>query len=141
MYNEQVGSIHAGAMSAPPKNLNESLTLQCGVTLKNRLVKAAMTENLADEHSRATARHCALYAAWADGGSGPGLLITMGPSLVRCHIAAMAAAGTICALLRKRHHAQLCVPVALHEMLARTARRAAERPDPKFLSMHGGAPD
>ena len=25
MYNEQVGSIHAGAMSAPPKNLNESL--------------------------------------------------------------------------------------------------------------------
>ena len=68
MYNEQVGSIHAGAMSAPPKNLNESLTLQCGVTLKNRLVKTAMTENLADEHSRATARHCALYAAWADGG-------------------------------------------------------------------------
>ena len=62
----------------------------------------------------------------------------MGPSLVRCHIAAMAAAGTICALLRKRHHAQLCVPVALHEMLARTARRAAERPDPKFPA---NAPD
>ena len=33
-----------------------------------------MTENLADELSQATERHCTLYSTWADGGSG--LLLT-----------------------------------------------------------------
>ncbi len=52
----------------------DPLTLPCGVRLKNRLVKAAMTEGLADAKNRATARHGALYARWAKGGTG--LLIT-----------------------------------------------------------------
>lgn len=46
------------------------LTLPCGVTLKNRLSKAAMTEGLADERNRATARHVTLYRRWAEGGAG-----------------------------------------------------------------------
>jgi 2,4-dienoyl-CoA reductase-like NADH-dependent reductase (Old Yellow Enzyme family) len=52
----------------------DPLTLPCGVRLKNRLVKAAMTEGLADARNYATARHRTLYARWAKGGAG--LLIT-----------------------------------------------------------------
>jgi len=52
----------------------DPMTLPCGVRLKNRLVKAAMTEGLADAQNRATARHARLYARWATGGAG--LLIT-----------------------------------------------------------------
>ncbi len=52
----------------------DPLTLPCGVRLKNRLVKAAMTEGLADAHNNATARHATLYARWARGGAG--LLLT-----------------------------------------------------------------
>lgn len=52
----------------------DPLTLPCGVRLKNRLVKAAMTEGLADTRNRATARHATLYSRWANGGAG--LLIT-----------------------------------------------------------------
>jgi 2,4-dienoyl-CoA reductase-like NADH-dependent reductase (Old Yellow Enzyme family) len=54
--------------------LAQSLKLPCGATLNNRLCKAAMTEGLADEHLRATARHATLYRRWAEGGAG--LLIT-----------------------------------------------------------------
>jgi 2,4-dienoyl-CoA reductase-like NADH-dependent reductase (Old Yellow Enzyme family) len=37
--------------------LGKPLTLPCGVTLPNRLVKAAMSELLADTRNRATAAH------------------------------------------------------------------------------------
>lgn len=46
------------------------LTLPCGVTLPNRLVKAAMTEGLADRHDRPTAALNALYQRWSEGGAG-----------------------------------------------------------------------
>jgi 2,4-dienoyl-CoA reductase-like NADH-dependent reductase (Old Yellow Enzyme family) len=46
------------------------LDLPCGASLKNRLAKAAMTEGLADDRNRATARHVELYRRWADGGAG-----------------------------------------------------------------------
>jgi 2,4-dienoyl-CoA reductase-like NADH-dependent reductase (Old Yellow Enzyme family) len=58
-------------MSSP---LASPLTLACGVTISNRLVKAAMTESLADEWGRATDKLCNLYQTWSAGGSG--LLIT-----------------------------------------------------------------
>ncbi|MCB2096949.1 MAG: NADH:flavin oxidoreductase/NADH oxidase family protein [Parvularculaceae bacterium] len=57
-----------------PVTIADPLTLPCGVRLKNRLVKAAMTEGLADETNRATPRLDALYHRWAEGGAG--LLIT-----------------------------------------------------------------
>ncbi len=50
------------------------LRLPCGVVLKNRLAKAAMTEGLADAANRATDRHVSLYRRWAGGGAG--LLLT-----------------------------------------------------------------
>lgn len=52
----------------------DPLTLPCGVRLKNRLVKAAMTEGLADEMNRATPRLETLYRRWAAGGAA--LLLT-----------------------------------------------------------------
>jgi len=51
-------------------NLDKPLALPNGATLKNRISKAAMTEGLADEHNRATARHATLYRRWAEGGAG-----------------------------------------------------------------------
>ncbi|MDJ0920376.1 MAG: NADH:flavin oxidoreductase/NADH oxidase family protein [Henriciella sp.] len=50
--------------------INTSLTLRSGVEIPNRLVKAAMTERLADPHNNVTERHLKLYKAWADGGIG-----------------------------------------------------------------------
>ena len=45
------------------------LTLPCGVAVKNRLCKAAMTEGLADASNRATTKHVTLYRRWAEGGA------------------------------------------------------------------------
>ncbi len=54
--------------------LQKSLALPNGVTLKNRIAKAAMTEGLADAQNRATDRHVTIYRRWAEGGAG--VLIT-----------------------------------------------------------------
>lgn len=51
-------------------SLNEPLKLPCGVTLPNRLLKSAMTEGLANLNDQATPRLSALYARWAEGGTG-----------------------------------------------------------------------
>jgi 2,4-dienoyl-CoA reductase-like NADH-dependent reductase (Old Yellow Enzyme family) len=54
--------------------IQSPLTLPCGITLKNRLAKAAMTEGLADSDGVPTAGLARLYQGWANGGCG--LLIT-----------------------------------------------------------------
>ena len=46
------------------------LTLPCGLELPNRIVKAAMTERIADAANGVTERHVRLYKAWGEGGSG-----------------------------------------------------------------------
>jgi 2,4-dienoyl-CoA reductase-like NADH-dependent reductase (Old Yellow Enzyme family) len=50
------------------------LTLPCGSTLNNRIVKAAMTEGLADNSDRPTQSLNNLYRRWSAGGAG--LLLT-----------------------------------------------------------------
>ena len=50
--------------------IGSNFTLPCGVTLKNRLCKAAMTEGIADSNNFATQRHINLYKKWASGGAG-----------------------------------------------------------------------
>ncbi|MCF8469596.1 MAG: NADH:flavin oxidoreductase/NADH oxidase family protein [Parvibaculum sp.] len=50
--------------------ISSPLTLPCGATLKNRLVKSAMTEGLGDPLNRATDGHVRLYRRWAEGGAG-----------------------------------------------------------------------
>ena len=61
-------------MSKTAEHILREFKLPCGVTLKNRIAKAAMTERLANKNNRATNEHTRLYKHWSDHGSG--LLIT-----------------------------------------------------------------
>ncbi len=54
--------------------LDTPLTLPCGVTIKNRFFKSAMSEILADEKNRPTPALNRLYERWAKGGTG--LIVT-----------------------------------------------------------------
>lgn len=67
-----------------PGPINSALTLPSGLTLPNRLVKAAMTEGLADARNRATSKHAVLYGRWSDGGVG--LQITGNVQVDRRHL-------------------------------------------------------
>ena len=64
--------------------LSAPLALPCGVVLPNRLVKAAMTEALADEFSRPTLELCRLYERWSAGGVG--LCVTGNVQVDRRHL-------------------------------------------------------
>ncbi|MEM7102930.1 MAG: NADH:flavin oxidoreductase/NADH oxidase family protein [Bacteroidota bacterium] len=56
-------------------NLIQSpLILPCGAVIKNRLVKAAMTERISDKNLEPTEQHYHLYKKWA--ATGAGVLIT-----------------------------------------------------------------
>ena len=54
--------------------LSDPLSLASGLTLRNRIVKPAMTENLADRDNQPTPALERLYGRWAGGGAG--LLVT-----------------------------------------------------------------
>lgn len=54
--------------------ISQPITLPCGVIIQNRLVKASMSEGVADDQNHATNRLVALYRRWA--GSGAGLLLS-----------------------------------------------------------------
>lgn len=60
------------------------LALPCGITLPNRLAKAAMTEGLADPRGRPTAELARLYDVWGAGGCG--LLISGNIIMDRAHL-------------------------------------------------------
>ena len=48
----------------PMVDISDKLVLPCGVQIKNRICKGAMTEGLADEQNRATFKHVNLYDRW-----------------------------------------------------------------------------
>jgi len=50
--------------------ITDKLDLPCGVEIKNRICKGAMTEGLADAQNRATSQHVNLYDRWSSGGAG-----------------------------------------------------------------------
>jgi len=50
--------------------LQQSFTLPCGVTIPNRIVKSAMSENDADKKGRPSNRIIQLYETWGKGGAG-----------------------------------------------------------------------
>ncbi len=56
------------------KALLEPYTLPCGLTIKNRIAKAAMTERLANKKQQATKELSQLYNLWSNNGAG--LLVT-----------------------------------------------------------------
>lgn len=60
------------------------LTLPCGATLKNRIVKSAMSEALADANNDPTDGQIALYRRWSQGGAA--LLITGNTPIDRWHL-------------------------------------------------------
>ena len=60
------------------------LLLPCGAVIKNRLCKAAMTEQLADKDLLPIAPHFRLYEQWSKGGAG--LLITGNVQVDRRHL-------------------------------------------------------
>ena len=64
--------INSEAISANP--IAESISLQRGAPIKNRLLKSAMSEALGTTDNRVTKSYPVLYRAWANGGIG--LLIT-----------------------------------------------------------------
>ncbi len=53
----------------PTQVLSETLELPCGVTLKNRLAKSAMSDSLADGAGNPTDAQIRLYERWAEGGA------------------------------------------------------------------------
>ena len=53
-----------------PVTVAAPLELPCGTTLKNRLVKAAMSEGLATPSGGPSDQHIDLYRRWAEGGAG-----------------------------------------------------------------------
>ena len=55
-------------------NIAEHMTLPNGVTLKNRIVKSAMSVALADAHNNPTQAQIDPFARWSKGGAA--LLIT-----------------------------------------------------------------
>lgn len=64
--------------------INDQLTLPSGLVVKNRLVKAAMTECIAGPDGRAHEGHIRLYQRWATGGAG--LQITGNVQIDRHHL-------------------------------------------------------
>ncbi len=64
--------------------INNSLILPNGVTLKNRIVKSAMSEALGDAHNNPTPALISLFRQWSAGGAG--LLITGNTPVDRMHL-------------------------------------------------------
>ena len=64
--------------------INASLKLKSGAVLKNRIVKSAMSEALADENNDASDALIRVYAQWGVGGAG--LLITGNALVDRRHL-------------------------------------------------------
>jgi len=54
----------------PADILQQPFTLPCGVTIPNRTVKSAMSENNADRGGRPSKRLIKLYEKWGEGGAG-----------------------------------------------------------------------
>ena len=64
--------------------INQELVLPNGVTVRNRIVKSAMSEALGDEHNNPTQALVDLFARWGKGGAG--LLITGNTPVDRQHL-------------------------------------------------------
>ena len=50
--------------------IDKTLQLPCGVEIKNRFLKSAMTEGVANSDALPNKRHVKLYERWAKGGTG-----------------------------------------------------------------------
>ena len=62
------GNIGGGFGMQQHRNLFDPLALPCGVTLKNRIAKSAMSDSLGDGTGHPTTEQIRLYQRWAEGG-------------------------------------------------------------------------
>lgn len=128
------------------------ISLPCGVRLKNRLSKAAMTEGLADAQNRATARHVTLYRRWSAGGAGllltgnvqvdrrylerPGNIVIDGPqdaeAMARLEALAGAAAGTGAEIMVQLSHAGRQTPIYVNKTPVAPSAEALALPGGQF---------
>jgi 2,4-dienoyl-CoA reductase-like NADH-dependent reductase (Old Yellow Enzyme family) len=74
--NDKNSAEKATTVTTTPTNtaFSQAIILPCGATLTNRLVKASMSEGIADHDNRATERMATLYRRWSH--SGAGLLLS-----------------------------------------------------------------
>ncbi len=75
----------------PTNHLNTPFTLPCGATLKNRLVKSAMTERISNRNFEPVQGHNKLYELWSK--TNAGLLISGNVMIDRKHLES---AGNVC---------------------------------------------
>lgn len=103
MFEQRSDELDAGVLGAP-------LELPCGVVLKNRLVKAAMSDSLGDGAGRPTGEQIELYRRWSAGGSALSLIgevqvdhrypekpgnLVLGPRADNALLARLAGAGSV----------------------------------------------
>lgn len=135
-----------------PATIADSITLPCGVRLKNRLVKAATTEGLADERNQATPRLERLYRRWAEGGAAllitgniqidrrylerPGNVAIDGPqdteALRRLEAFAAAATGAGAEIMAQLSHAGRQTPIYVNRTPAAPSAVALDLPGGQF---------
>jgi 2,4-dienoyl-CoA reductase-like NADH-dependent reductase (Old Yellow Enzyme family) len=110
--------------SSRPPALADPLMLRCGLELPNRIVKAAMTEALADADNNPTPQLDRLYARWAD--SGLGMILTGNVMVDRRHLErarnVVADAATDRAALHR--YAEVCRNVPTVVQLSHPGRQA-----------------
>ncbi|PYC48924.1 NADH:flavin oxidoreductase [Litorivita pollutaquae] len=70
--------------SEPAATLAQPVTLPCGATVINRIVKSATSEGLAAGSNHANAYHATLYGLW--GRSGAGMIVTGNVMVDRMHL-------------------------------------------------------
>lgn len=111
-------------MPADAPTISTPLTLRCGLELPNRIVKAAMTEALADADNDPTSRLIRLYEQWAAGGAG--MLLTGNIMVDRRHLErarnVVADAATDTSALRR--YAEACAAVPTVVQLSHPGRQA-----------------
>jgi 2,4-dienoyl-CoA reductase-like NADH-dependent reductase (Old Yellow Enzyme family) len=118
--------------------ITDPLELPCGVTLANRLGRAAMTEGLSDARNDPTDRHVRLYSANASGGAG--LVLTGNVMVDRRHLERarniVVDGATDEAALRRL--AEAASGTVTFVQIAHPGRQANRIVQPKPLSPSGG---
>ena len=124
MCRLRVGQEEGVSQPASAVRLTDPLTLRCGLELPNRIVKAAMTEGLADADNNATPELERLYARWAD--SGLGMILTGNMMVDRRHLerARNVVVDAATDRARLRAYAQACAPVPTVVQLSHPGRQA-----------------
>ncbi len=112
-------------------HLSDPLTLPCGLTLPNRIVKAAMTEALADADNNPTPRLDRLYEQFVAGG--PGMVLTGNVMVDRRHLErarnVVVDDATDRAALRR--YAEACAPVPTVVQVSHPGRQTNRMVQPK----------